>query len=129
MGGGYSGNYTGTAGAIGDKQLNQLSFVDELPVRKKSAAEMGGGTGGENDFVPTITAEMILGICESYRSGDITSEQLVTQLEQLLTLPKNRFKKTLHGIVKHHVPLLRAACVASFGESLLVFENALRYKV
>ena len=127
MGGGYSGKFSGTTGAIGEKQLNQLSFTDELPVRKKPS-DVGSGIGdGLADVEPVITAEMILAMCKSYRVGNITPDELLAWLEQLLALPRTRFKGTLRATIKQHLPQLKASeNDVSFGKNLSVFENAIR---
>ena len=46
MGGGYSGNFAGTEGAVGDRQVHQISFSDVVPVRTKSSGVMVGVAGG-----------------------------------------------------------------------------------
>lgn len=45
MGSGYSGNFTGTKGAIGEHQNYQTTFFDKFPVRTKST-ETGIGVDG-----------------------------------------------------------------------------------
>jgi len=127
MGGGYSENFVGTAGSIGENRLNQLSITDELPVRKK-LSEVGSGVGGGSaDAEPVITAEMILAMCENYRIGNITSDDLLTWLEQLLALPRTRFKGALRATTKRHFPKLKASeNDMSFGKNLSIFERAIQ---
>jgi len=53
MGTGYSNNFTGTAGAIGDNRFHQLSLTDELPVRTKTNRVGAGVVGGVGVFPAT----------------------------------------------------------------------------
>lgn len=45
MGGGYSGNFSGTTGAVGEKQNYQSALLDKFPVRTKVTAASAGGIG------------------------------------------------------------------------------------
>jgi len=127
MGGGYSGKFAGTAGAIGEKYIHQLSFSDKLPVRMKLGAVGNGIGGGSTDSEPVVTAEMILAMCANYRIGNITSDDLLAWLEQLLVLPRLRLKGTLRATVKQHLPKLRVSeNDMSFGKNLSNFERDIR---
>lgn len=46
MGGGYSGKFAGTAGAIGANKEYQSSLFDDVPVRSKGNVISIGGAGG-----------------------------------------------------------------------------------
>lgn len=136
MGAGYSNEFIGTVGAIGENQLNQISFTDALPVRRKPSgigvgvgASAGAGTeiGNSCGEKQTVTSEMILAMCNRCRLGEITSEQLVFWLEEILKSPKIRINKLLRNIVKKYIPLLKSSMYdTSFRKSLSKFENAIR---
>ena len=49
MGGGYSGKFTGTEGAIGEQKTYQSTFFDKFPARTK-LAETGVGAGGAGEL-------------------------------------------------------------------------------
>jgi hypothetical protein len=45
MGGGFSDNFTGTIGAIGEYRQHQISLLDKFPIRSKPNALSSGTTG------------------------------------------------------------------------------------
>lgn len=64
MGGGYSGNFSGTTGAIGDRQYYQVAILDELPVRTKANGISVGAAGGGGVVLETRMRRCFC--CEEY---------------------------------------------------------------
>jgi len=128
MGTGYSGNFQGTAGAIGDNEFYQLSLTDKLPVRRKmSDSDVGIANGKNSDNLKEITVEMILAMCEHCRKGKIVPAQLIIWLEKILADSKVYIDEMLRMIVKRSIPSLKKSLnTEDFDAKLSDFENTVR---
>ena len=127
MGTGYSGNFIGTAGSIGNNQFYQISITDELPVRRKSTGMGSGATDGKrNESELIITAEMILMRCERCRLEKISPEDLVAWLIRI-TSSEIIVQRTARAVVKKHIQSIETSVdKKSFWERLSKFEKDLQ---
>jgi hypothetical protein len=130
VGTGYSEIFTGTAGSIGKNQFHQLSFTDEMPVRRKQTEIGSGASGGVVDeIVPIITAKMILAMCERCRSGNITPGDLVAWLNQISSTSE-KIEKAVRAVLRKHIRLIEASInEKSFWKRLSDFEKDIQSTV